>query len=103
MTEQIPDYPLVHEESEPPSPLSKRLRDPRTIVAIALPLVMLVLVAVLVGNINFALLFEVISQANPVLLLAAFGVYYLGFPLRGYRWTILLRSAGANISVRDST
>ncbi len=101
--EEIPDYPLVHEESTPPPPLSARLRDPRTIVAIALPLVLLVLIAVLVGNINFALLFQVVSQANPVLLLAAFLIYYLGFPLRGYRWTLLLRGAGAKVSVRDST
>jgi uncharacterized protein (TIRG00374 family) len=101
--EQIPDYPLVHEESSPPPPLSARLRDPRTIVAFALPLVLLVLVAVLVGNIDFAAMFHAISQANPALLLAAFLVYYLGFPLRGYRWTILLRGAGAKVSVRDST
>jgi uncharacterized protein (TIRG00374 family) len=101
--EEIPDYPLVHEESTPPPPLSARLKDPRTIVAIALPLVLLVLIAVLVGGINFALLFQVVSQANPLLLLAAVGVYYLGFPLRGYRWTLLLRGAGAKVSVRDST
>jgi glycosyltransferase 2 family protein len=38
-----------------------------------------------------------------LLLLAAFAVYYLGFPLRGYRWSLLLRSTGAHIRVRDST
>ena len=32
-----------------------------------------------------------------------FGVYYLGFPLRGYRWALLLRGAGTEIRVRDST
>ena len=30
-------------------------------------------------------------------------VYYLGFPLRGYRWTLLLRGAGYRVPVRDST
>ena len=33
----------------------------------------------------------------------AFAVYYIGFPLRGYRWTLLLRGAGTKIRVRDST
>ena len=32
-----------------------------------------------------------------------FVVFYLGFPLRGYRWTLLLRGTGFVISVRDST
>jgi uncharacterized protein (TIRG00374 family) len=99
----IPDYPLVHEESGPPTALSKRLRDPRTIVSIALPLVLLVLIAVLVGNIDFGGLVQAVSQANPLLLIGAFAVYYLGFPLRGYRWTLLLRGAGTRLAVRDST
>jgi uncharacterized protein (TIRG00374 family) len=101
--EEIPDYPLVHEESAPPTPLSQRLRDPRTIVSLGLPLVLLVLIAVLFLNINIGELLHVVSQANPALLLAAFAIYYVGFPLRGYRWTILLRGAGANVSVRDAT
>ena len=101
--EVIPDYPGVHEESEPPQPLSKRLRDPRTIISIVLPILLVVLIAVSVGNINFAALAQAISQANPALLLAAFAVYYLGFPLRGYRWTLLLRGAGTEVRVRDST
>ena len=46
---------------------------------------------------------QLILNANPWLLLAAFGVYYLGFPLRGYRWTLLLRGAGTEVRVRDST
>jgi uncharacterized protein (TIRG00374 family) len=101
--EQVPDYPGVHEDTSPPAPLSKRLRDPRTIISIVLPIILVVLIAVSVGNIDFAQMFQVISQADPVLLLAAFAVYYLGFPLRGYRWTLLLRGAGTEIRVRDST
>lgn len=101
--EPLVDYPGVHEESAPPTPLSRRLRDPRTLVAIVLPIVLLILVAVTVGNIDFGTLLTSISHANLLLLLAAFAVYYLGFPLRGYRWTILLRGAGTRVSVRDST
>ncbi len=44
-----------------------------------------------------------ILSADPLLLLAAFLVYYLGFPLRGFRWVLLLRGTGFRLSVRDST
>lgn len=102
--EPIIDYPLVNEEgAEAPAPLSKRLRDPRTIISIVLPLVLIVLIAVTVGEINFERLIGSISRADPLLLLAALGVYYLGFPLRGYRWALLLRGAGMRVSLRDST
>ena len=37
---------------------------------------------------------DLILDANPWWLLAAFGIYYLGFPLRGYRWALLLRGTG---------
>ena len=37
---------------------------------------------------------ELILQANPALVLLAFFVFYLGFPLRGYRWKRLLRETG---------
>ena len=36
-------------------------------------------------------------------MLAAFLVFYAGFPLRGYRWAILLRGTGEHISTKDST
>ena len=101
--EVIPDYPLVHEESSPPPPLMSRLRNPRAIVSIVLPLVLVVLIALTLGNINFAAMAQAISQANPWLLLAAFVVYYAGFPLRGYRWQILLRGAGTKVRLGDST
>ena len=101
--EQIPDYPGVHEESGPPTPLSRRLRDPRTIISIVLPIVLVLLIAITAGNIDFGELVNSIAHANPALLLAAFAIYYAGFPLRGYRWTLLLRGAGTEVSVRDST
>ncbi len=101
--EQIPDYPLVHEESGPPPSLSGRLRDPRTIFSILVPLVIIVLVLIAFPTFHLDELPALIAQANPWLLLAAFGIYYLGFPLRGWRWAILLRNAGTDISIRDST
>lgn len=102
--EPLIDYPLVQEEGgAPPPPLSARLRNPRAIISIVLPLGLLVLVAVTVGNIDWRTLFQSIIEANPFLLLAALGVYYLGFPLRGYRWSLLLHGAGDDVRVRDST
>ena len=44
-----------------------------------------------------------IGGANPALVLVAFLVFYIGFPLRGLRWSILLRGTGFRIGVKDST
>jgi uncharacterized protein (TIRG00374 family) len=99
----IEDYPLVNEESAPPPALSRRLRDPRTIVSIILPIFIIVLVLSQLQNFHLDELPTLIANANPSLLLAAFVIYYLGFPLRGWRWALLLRGAGTEVRVRDST
>src|SRR5687767_9877909 len=100
--EELVDYPLVREEAEQPQPLSRRLRDPRTIISIVLPLVLLVLIAFNLRELDFNELVNTILAANPFLLIAAFAIFYLGFPLRGLRWQSLLRSAGTRIGLRDS-
>jgi uncharacterized protein (TIRG00374 family) len=97
------DYPGVRDEAGPPVPLSRRLRDPRTIIALVLPLALILLIAVTVGNFNFDELLRSVANADLLLLAVAFVVYYLGFPLRGYRWTVLLRGTGARVGIRDST
>jgi uncharacterized protein (TIRG00374 family) len=38
-----------------------------------------------------------------LLLLAAFAIFYLGFPLRGLRWAILVRQSGFALRIRDAT
>lgn len=101
--EPIVDYPGVHEEATPPQPLSRRLRDPRTIVALVLPIVLLVLVALSLKDLDLNELTQTILRANPWFLIAALAIYYAGFPLRGYRWQLLLRGAGTHVSLRDST
>jgi uncharacterized membrane protein YbhN (UPF0104 family) len=83
--------------------LARRLRQPRTIVSLVLPVVLLVLVLRIVLNINFQELFAAIRAANPWLLLAAVVVYYIGFPLRGYRWILLLRGTHVRIRTSDGT
>ncbi len=104
VTEEVIDYPLVQEGGgAPPPSLSSRLRNPRTIVSIVVPILLLVLVFAAAPGFHLEELPGLIAQANPWLLLAAVGIYYLGFPLRGYRWALLVRGAGEQLSVRDST
>jgi glycosyltransferase 2 family protein len=84
--------------------LASRLRQPRTIISIVGPLIMLVLIFRVVLNVDFAKLLEAVGQADKGLLIAAFVVYYLGFPLRGYRWAILIKGGtGYRLSTRDAT
>ena len=81
--------------------IGRRLRQRRTILSIVVPL----------GIIGFFLYLnrdrlvqvpELILKANPALVLLAFVVFYLGFPLRAYRWKRLLQGTGFVIGVRNS-
>jgi uncharacterized protein (TIRG00374 family) len=83
--------------------LGRRLRQPRTIVSIVIPLVLLVLFARALPGFKLDELPTYLAEANKVLLVAAFFVFYLGFPLRGLRWAILIRGTGFRLKVRDST
>lgn len=83
--------------------LGRRLRQPRTILSIAVPLVLLALAFQVVLKVKIEDVIAGVSHANPLLLLAAFGVFYLGFPLRGLRWALILRGTGLRITARDST
>jgi uncharacterized protein (TIRG00374 family) len=80
----------------------RRLRQPRTIASILVPILIIAAFAYLnrdaVGKVP-----GLIGQANPVLVLIAFVIFYAGFPLRGLRWSILLRSTGFRIGTRDAT
>ena len=80
----------------------RRLREPKTILSIAVPLAIIVIA----GFLNRQYLSDIpndISKANPWLILLAFVIYYIGFPLRGWRWTKLLRGAGYKVKVKDGT
>jgi glycosyltransferase 2 family protein len=98
------DYPLIADEVPADQvSLGRRLHDPRTIISIVLPLALIVLIALSLRDLDIRLLTDYVLAASPLLLLAAFTVYYMGFPLRGYRWLVLLRGTGMQISLRDST
>jgi uncharacterized protein (TIRG00374 family) len=82
--------------------LVRRLRQPKTILSIAVPLV-IIAIAVAANWRDMQKVPGEIAGANPWLLLVAFVVYYLGFPLRGGRWARLLRGAGYRIRAVDGT
>lgn len=83
--------------------LGRRLRQPKTVISLVLPIVLLVLFARSLPDFRVDELPSLILQANPLLLLAAFLVFYLGFPLRGLRWALLVRGTGYPLRVRDAT
>jgi hypothetical protein len=93
---------LEHEPTEvAPISLGRRLRQPRTILSIVVPLGIIAFFLYLNRD-RLAQVPDLILQANPALVLLAFIVFYLGFPLRGYRWERLLRETGFVISLRNS-
>ncbi len=83
--------------------LGARLRQPRTILSIVVPLILVVLVFRVALNIDVNELIDGVSRSNKLLLLAGFAIFYVGFPLRGLRWAMLLRGTGFRIGTRDAT
>ncbi|MEA2518092.1 MAG: hypothetical protein QOF49_172, partial [Chloroflexota bacterium] len=71
--------------------LGRRLRQPRTIISLILPIILLVLFTRALPGFKLDQIPGLILKANPLLLLLAFAVFYAGFPLRGLRWAILIR------------
>ena len=93
--------PEIDESDVAPVSLARRLRQPRTILSIVVPLAIIAFFLYL-NRERLSAVPDLILQANPALVLLAFIVFYLGFPLRGYRWARLLRQTGFGIRVRDS-
>jgi uncharacterized protein (TIRG00374 family) len=99
---------LINPESavEIPAPeqmsLLGRIRQPRTLLSIAVPLAIIV-IAVWLNREDMEKVPDEIAHANGWFVLIAFTSYYLGFPLRGFRWTKLLQGAGYRVKVRDGT
>ena len=83
--------------------LGRRLRQPRTILSLILPIFLLVLFARSLPGFNLADLPSKILAANGWLLLLAFVIFYAGFPIRGLRWSVLVRATGYPLKTRDST
>lgn len=99
-----PDQPEPDRPAAGQLSLVARLRQPRTIVSLVLPIVLIALFAVSLPGFKLDQLPATILAANGLLLLAAFGVFYAGFPLRGWRWSILVGTSDSfRLRVRDAT
>jgi glycosyltransferase 2 family protein len=89
-------------EPQPDLSLAHRLRQPRTIISIVLPIVLLILFVRSLPGFKLEELPDKILGAEPLLLVAALAIFYVGFPLRGLRWSILVRQTGFPLGVRDA-
>ncbi len=82
--------------------IGRRLRQPRTVLSIVVPFA-IIAVFVLLNREQLDDVPRLVLGANPAVVLLAFAVFYLGFPLRGYRWALLLRGTGFRVATRDAT
>src|SRR6266705_3110214 len=73
--------------------ISKRLLNWRTIVPLYIAIIALVIFAQKI-NINPKLTWLAMRNANIYFVLAAFIIYYLSFPIRTFRWRMLLENIG---------
>jgi glycosyltransferase 2 family protein len=89
-------------EKQPDLSLAHRLRQPRTIISLVLPIVLLALFVKSLPGFKLEELPDKILGANPLLLVGAFVVFYLGFPLRGLRWAFLVRQSGFALRIQDA-
>jgi uncharacterized protein (TIRG00374 family) len=83
--------------------LARRLLNARTIGSIAFGLVLVFLLFRVILNVDFGRAFELMRGANLWLLLAGLVAYYLTFPLRSLRWTLILRRVGTRVPYRAAT
>jgi uncharacterized protein (TIRG00374 family) len=82
--------------------LARRLRQPRTWISILVPLT-IITIFVLINRDQLGQVPDKVLRANFGLIALAFAIYYLGFPLRGFRWSYLLRGTGFRIGTKDAT
>ena len=82
--------------------LSTRLRQPRTIISILIPLAIIAVFVAINGS-QLGRVPGLIAGADLRLVAVAFTIFYAGFPMRGLRWATLLRGTGIRVSTRDST
>lgn len=80
--------------------LGNRFGNWKTIVSFALAVAVIVVV-VLKGGFNPTAFWDRLKHINVGLFLVAFLVYYCTFPLRGYRWKMLLQNAHRGSDVKS--
>lgn len=77
----------------PPVLLKKRFLNLRTLISFTIALAFLVFVFLRL-DVNFATTWNTIRSSNPLWYFLAYVSYYATFPLRGWRWRLLLENAG---------
>jgi glycosyltransferase 2 family protein len=99
----MPPLPGVDRDVTPDQlSLGRRLRQPRTIISIVVPLVIIGLFVAVSGD-ELTDVPGLLVKANLVSILVAFVVFYAGFPLRGFRWAKLLDGTDIHVSTRDAS
>lgn len=93
-----PEAPAVEQVEREGFSLWQRLRSPRTLVSFGLALAIIIF-AFRGLDIDIQQTWVYMRNANPWLLLTGFLVFYLTFPLRAFRWRMLLENA--NVPVRE--
>jgi len=83
--------------------LARRLLNLRTIGSIIFGLALAFFLFRVVLNVDFTKTFGLIGGANLGLLALGLLAYYLTFPLRSLRWTLILRGVGSPVPYRDAT
>ncbi len=83
--------------------LTARLLNLRTIGSVVFALLLIGFLFRVVLNVDFASTWDYITGANPWMLLAGLAAYYLTFPLRSLRWSLILRRVGSPVPYRDAT
>jgi uncharacterized protein (TIRG00374 family) len=83
--------------------LARRFLNVRTIGSIVFGVALLVLLFVFVLGVDWGRTWSQIVHADLGLLLVALVVYYLTFPLRGFRWAFILRHTGTQIRAVPAT
>jgi len=88
-----PEPPQETKAEAPPISLKKRFFNLRTLIVFTLALAFIVFIFFRL-DVDLATTWETIRGSNFLLYALAFVAYYATFPLRGWRWKILLRNAG---------
>jgi hypothetical protein len=95
---QTPDVPATEQVEREGFSLWQRLRSPRTLVSFGMAIAIIVF-AMRGLNIDLQQTWMYMRSANPALLLTGLVVFYMTFPLRAFRWRMLLENA--NVPVRE--
>jgi glycosyltransferase 2 family protein len=90
----IPSGELSDAQAEQRLSIARRLGDWKTLVSFGFAVLVLVFV-IAKGGIDPAAIWARVRTANPLFIVVAVVVYYSTFPIRGYRWKILLQNAYA--------